>query len=165
MQLNVPISVRSTPNKGSCFSLTLPLAKATNESVTLKSDKKTQFAKLNVLCVDDIQQNLDAMQILLKKWQIENSCCQNLADSITLATDLKPNVLLIDYNLGNQLTGLEVISTLRNLLGEHTPAAIITANQDETLVEACKSNNIGYLSKPIKPAKLRALLNSYIAHL
>lgn len=164
-KLSMPISVSSTLNKGSCFGLLVPEGQPIAKTINQTTNNKSQLSKLKVLCVDDIEQNLDAMQTLLGKWQIESLVCKNIADSLTLAKELRPNVLLVDYNLGKNSNGLEAIAQLRDLLGEKTPAAMVTANQDETLIEACQSENIGYLSKPIKPAKLRALLNSFVTQL
>jgi CheY-like chemotaxis protein len=50
--------------------------------------------------------------------------------------------------------------SLRPALYIVVPAALITATPDESLVTQCKAQGVNFLAKPLKPAKLRALLQS-----
>ncbi len=163
-KLNSPITLQSKLAKGSCFSLTLDASDPIVRKSIENTPRASQLSNLRILCIDDIEQNLDAMQTLLKKWQIECVGAKNLAEAIQWAKEMQPNVLLVDYNLGNGITGFAVIAELHAILGSNTPTVLVTANKDEELIETCKQANIGYLSKPVKPAKLRALLNSFVTH-
>lgn len=159
-KLEVPLVMTSQQQKGSCFTLTLPLAQAIDEQPAKKKKIKSGLSGLKVLCIDDKAENLDAMQTLLNKWQVGSTIASDADQAIQQAEHYKPDVLLVDYHLGNGINGLELIDRLRQGLETETPAALVTANQEEDVKRQCVALAIGYLSKPVKPAKLRALLQS-----
>ena len=66
----------------------------------------------------------------------------------------------MDYQLSQHQNGLDLIDAIRQHLDIVLPASLITATQDEELVARCKAQGVNYLTKPLKPAKLRALLQS-----
>ncbi|NRA81658.1 MAG: response regulator, partial [Pseudoalteromonas sp.] len=70
-----------------------------------------------------------------------------------------PDVILMDYQLGHDCDGITLIKTLREIWQSPVPAILITAVRDEALKQQTKEEQIHYLSKPVKPAKLKALLN------
>ena len=65
----------------------------------------------------------------------------------------------MDYQLSNECDGISLIQDLRDIWQSKIPAVLITAMRGEALKAETKSKDIHYLSKPIKPAKLKALLN------
>jgi CheY-like chemotaxis protein len=113
-----------------------------------------------VLCIDDLQENLDALSTLLDKWSVSAEHASNWQQALLKAQQQLPQVLLVDYHLGHEENGLELIQTIREKLGVNIAAVLITANQEESIVHQCTSLDVAYLSKPIKPAKLRVLLQS-----
>ncbi|MGJ8678916.1 PAS domain-containing hybrid sensor histidine kinase/response regulator [Paraglaciecola sp.] len=159
-KLGSPLTMKSELRRGSCFTLTLAMVPALSPEPEVLAKTYTGLAGLEVLCVDDKIENLDAMQTLLNKWKL--ICFQaSSADEAQQKFDQnQPDVLLVDYHLGNGINGLELISQLRTQAGKEIPAALVTASQDEEIKKQCAATTIGYLSKPIKPAKLRALLLS-----
>ena len=124
--------------------------------------RNTTFSGMDVLCVDDQRENLDAMQTLLTKWGINVALANNWDDALTLCETIQPQILLMDYQLSHDdaKNGLALIEEIRTRLNIVVPAALITATPDETLVTQCKAQGVNFLSKPLKPAKLRALLQS-----
>jgi CheY-like chemotaxis protein len=117
---------------------------------------------MNVLCVDDQKENLDAMQTLLSKWGVNVALANNWEDALTLCETIQPQILLMDYQLSHddEKNGLALIEEIRARLNVVVPAALITATPDDGLVTQCKAQGVNFLSKPLKPAKLRALLQS-----
>ena len=65
---------------------------------------------------------------------------------------------MVDYNLDDNKDGLSLIKALRERAGKTIPAVLITALRDPELVALCKENQVTYMAKPAKPAKLRALV-------
>ena len=159
--LSLTSKVQSSPSKGSCFSITVPLAKST---CTNKAPRATAAMfeasdkTLDVWCIDDDSNNLDAMRTLLEKWQCRVSCFNHTQDC--LAALGQADLLLVDYQLANNDNGLELIQTLREKAQYTIPAALITAVRDAQLTDRCKSLKVHYMPKPAKPAKLRALIQS-----
>ncbi|MEW9799668.1 hybrid sensor histidine kinase/response regulator [Alteromonas sp. CYL-A6] len=162
-QLGSRVNVVSKPGKGSCFSLTLRTTSAgKTKAPTRHASHAATFTGMRVLCVDDQQANLDAMQTLLDRWGVQVFLAENWDDALRIASDVSPQILLMDYQLSADETrnGLALIDEIRTLLNVVVPAALVTATQDDALVAQCKEHGVNYLTKPIKPAKLRALLQS-----
>ena len=118
------------------------------------------LAGLRVLCVDDKQENLDAMQTLLDKWQVNVTTALTPEEAMAEVKLCEPQVILMDYHLDSEINGLQLIANMRKFLGYPIPAILVTANQDEEIVTEAFNANCNYLSKPLKPAKLRALLQA-----
>ncbi len=161
-QLNSPVSVRSKAGKGSCFSFTLSPCLPRDEESGKKVAGGRTLADLCVLVVDDQNVNLDAMQTLLQRWGCDVMIADNTVQALALAEERPPGMLLVDYQLGENRTGLQLISDLRQLRTDYVPAVLITANREESLAQACKQQQVSYMNKPVKPAKLRALMQSLL---
>ncbi|OHU88615.1 MULTISPECIES: PAS-domain containing protein [Pseudoalteromonas] len=162
--LSLELSVRSWVGKGSCFSVTIPIGD--EQLVEQKAQSGTQLSdidrnsQLHVIAVDDDPKNLQAMASLLNKWHIKHSLFSHSSDAIDYAkAHAAPDIILMDYQLGEEQDGITLVKTLRDIWQRPVPAILITAVRDDTLKRHTKAEGIHYLSKPIKPAKLKALLN------
>ena len=161
--LDANLTVASRINRGSRFSIQLPPSRPieTNSPVQIN---KVGFHDLKVLCVDDQSQNLDALQSLLVKWKVVSHCEQTPNAALASLVHFVPDVILMDFQLSSDIDGLQLIEQLRERISHihanHVPAILITANIEPELVQRCKEQGCGYLSKPVKPAKLRALLQA-----
>ncbi|MDY6975996.1 MAG: PAS-domain containing protein [Pseudomonadota bacterium] len=162
LQLNSDIKVNSKVGKGSCFAFSLEKAEPKQAPDITVKPRSTTFTGMNVLCVDDQRENLDAMQTLLKKWGINVFLANNWDDALKVCEVIQPQILLMDYQLSHdsEKNGLALIEEIRHRLNIVVPAALITATPDENLVTQCKEQGVNFLAKPLKPAKLRALLQS-----
>ena len=162
LQLNSDISVTSKIGKGSCFAFSLDKAEPKQVSNVTAKPRSTTFTGMDVLCVDDQRENLDAMQTLLQKWGINVVLANNWDDALKVCETIQPQILLMDYQLSHdsEKNGLALIEEIRHRLNIVVPAALITATPDESLVTQCKAQGVNFLAKPLKPAKLRALLQS-----
>ena len=68
-----------------------------------------------------------------------------------------PNGLLIDYHL-DKGNGVEAILELRRRFGADLPAILITADRSPHVRDEGSAHDVQVLSKPVKPAALRALM-------
>jgi len=69
-----------------------------------------------------------------------------------------PDVLLADYHLDNDATGLQALSAIQALYPRPLPAVIITADRSDEMQSAVRDAGYHLLNKPLKPARLRSLL-------
>lgn len=159
-QLSCCIRVDSQENKGSCFSLEFASMPAPEKPKIIANPVNSVFKKLRILCIDDQQENLDAMQTVLTKWGIEVGLAKSYKSAIEVAKELQPHILLVDYQLGKGPDGLEIIDLLRQQLNTILPACLVTAKRGDDLLKLCNDHGVNYLSKPLKPAKLRSLIQS-----
>jgi CheY-like chemotaxis protein len=161
------MQVRSEPGRGSCFSVLVPLtseaAAKTQPGLDSVPGELSPLGGLSVLCVDNEPDILDGMKMLLERW----GCAVLLAESLDGATQLvqqsgAPGFLLVDYHLGGQIDGLDVLSQLESTFGTRVPAIVITADRSPELENAVRARGYGLLRKPIKPAALRTLMTNML---
>jgi CheY-like chemotaxis protein len=72
-------------------------------------------------------------------------------------SQVAPNGLLIDYHL-DRGNGIEAIVELRLRFGAELPAVLITADRSPHVRDEARAHDVQVLSKPLKPAALRALM-------
>ncbi|MEE2025697.1 PAS domain-containing hybrid sensor histidine kinase/response regulator [Alkalimonas mucilaginosa] len=155
------VAVHSRPGHGTVFSLTLPLVfAAAARPVEEYSRPRSALAGLKVICVDDDATNLEALKVLLQQWQIDQ--VQGFYDEQSLLTFAAqhpaPDVLLIDYQLGQNSNGLDLYQQLQ-VYWQHVPGILVSASPQADLARQAQRLGLLFLAKPIKPAALRASLN------
>jgi len=164
--LNHSIDVSSRPGRGSCFSVTVQLAKETDpapsEIPVAVHSETTGLKDLVVLCVDNEPDILEAMNLLLDRWG-----CPTVLLAETQAQAAQqvlmhgtPDFVLVDYQLNDQSDGLQVMQHLDSILRTKLPAIVITADRSSELEDTVKARGYGILRKPIRPAALRALMTN-----
>ncbi|MGR5288181.1 PAS domain-containing hybrid sensor histidine kinase/response regulator [Vibrio maritimus] len=159
--LNHQISMRSWPDRGSVFSITLDLAReVAAEPVKVAATSDAGLKHLKVLCVDNEPDILVGMETLLARWGCDVRTALDLVGSLKhLDQGWEPDVILSDYRLDNGRTGLEVLQQFRLRVGDSFKGVIISADRTESMLEGIKSNGFAFIAKPVKPLKLRAILN------
>ncbi|SMS01467.1 Non-motile and phage-resistance protein [Vibrio mangrovi] len=156
------ISMRSWPGHGSVFSLSLQRAQPSEveHKVIPVPDDVTDLSQVRVLCVDNEVDILTGMSDLLSRWGCDIRTSTNLVGSLKmLEEEWVPDVILSDYRLDQGRTGLEVLQQCRLRLGNQFEGIIISADRTQEMMDAIQSNGFGFLPKPVKPLKLRAVLN------
>ncbi|GAB5381346.1 MAG: PAS domain-containing hybrid sensor histidine kinase/response regulator [Aliiglaciecola sp.] len=158
--ISATVDLKSTLGRGSCFSIAVPLGEFTVCKTDPPKPNLQGLEGLNILCIDDKTENLDAMNTLLSKWHVTTHLADTAQKAMLCIQQQAIDILLVDYHLGRGMNGIDLIDRLRKEGKRAFPAALVTANQEDEVIEQCKAQNIRHLSKPVKPAKLRAMLNS-----
>ena len=111
-----------------------------------------------MLCIDNDPDILDGMRTLLARWSVDVQVAANVEQALCLLTGHRPQVVLADYHLHDRMQGLDLIDALRERAGANLPAALITGDGSEEVKQAARSRGVVLLTKPVKPASLRAFL-------
>ena len=154
------LDARSTVDHGSMFSIVVPRGsqlserRASTRRGTLASDS---LAGLRVLCVDNDREIIDGMQALLGRWQVEVITATTVDEALQKIAE-GPSVMLVDYHLHDRLDGLDTLDVLRNAAGSSLPGALLTADGRDELKRLTRQRGYQLLTKPVKPASLRAWL-------
>ena len=154
------LKLTSVPGKGSCFSVTLPLAAPAMVSNTLvaKQDTLASFSGKAILLLDNEPQLRSAVAELLRSWQIDVFAVGQPAEALqALQQGFKPDALLFDYHLDNNATGVEVAEQLAAHFGVNVPVVIHSADHNEAIREHALNAGYYFLLKPLKPAALKKL--------
>ncbi|MEH8146308.1 PAS domain-containing hybrid sensor histidine kinase/response regulator [Aeromonas hydrophila] len=159
------LTLRSWPGAGSVFAITLNLATrpVATTQVAAPALRDSQLEGVRVLCIDNESDILIAMYSLLGRWGCEVVCAQSLAQAEDLiAGGFLPQLVLSDYHLDDGKTGLQALHMLRLAHGNDIGGIIISADRKSELQAQIREHGYGYISKPVKPLKLRALMNSIL---
>ena len=162
------IGLRSWPERGSVFSITVPLGDPAGIALPTApggamADEDSPLRDCRVWCVDDAPQAREATATLLRHW----GCRATLADGAEQALSLArpgeaPDLLLLDYQLDDATTGLDLLPLLAERWGHQPPTIVLSAQKDpqtRTLVQAA---GLRFLPKPATPAALRALMSQVL---
>ena len=160
--LDHKVRLASAVERGSHFSVEVPLAPAAAKPRSRSEPKSVDLRRLTgmaVLCIDNDLKILDGMKTLLGGWGCRVIAATDLAAAADALRDEKaaPAGLLVDYHL-DRGDGIAVIADLRRRYGSGMPAILVTADRTAAVREAANAQDIQVLNKPIKPAALRALL-------
>ncbi|HET6838893.1 MAG TPA: hybrid sensor histidine kinase/response regulator [Bradyrhizobium sp.] len=163
--LNHGIALDSNAGGGSFFSVTVPIANAINHTAAVTSAtplSKTPISGSLIVCVENDPAILDGMRTLLSAWDAEVIAVADPDAAIAAieATGRQVTGLLVDYHL-DRGNGLAAIRDIRRRFGEAIPAILITADRSPHVRAAAREEQIAVLSKPVKPASLRALLGQW----
>jgi signal transduction histidine kinase len=165
--LGVTMEIDSVEGKGSRFSLYLPLARSqrkVKETVPARPEGNADLAGLKILCVDNEQPILEAMRSLLDGWGCDVRLARSLRqiDREAILSGWWPDLVLMDYHL-DQTSGLDAIAWLRHTVGGHLPAALVTADRSPQIRALAEERGIAVITKPVKPAVLRATISGLSA--
>ncbi|CDP51254.1 ATP-binding response regulator [Paradevosia shaoguanensis] len=160
--LGVSLELDSAEGKGSRFSLYLPQSRtvrALPEGDRRMATNTGGTLNLRVLCVDNERAILDAMEGLLRGWGCDVRTARSLKDISRdgLLEGWMPDMVLMDYHL-DQTSGLDAIEWLRHNVGGHLPAALVTADRSPAVRTLAEDRGIAVITKPVKPAALRATI-------
>ncbi len=162
--LGCEIVVRSEIGKGSEFSFDLPMEKAVHGAIQrtgiLSGAVTADFEGAIVALIEDDAGIRLAMPACLSRWGCE--CITSISIEAAIADltgrGIIPDLLMVDYHLANGTTGFDAIREVRSRFGQNIPAVIITADTSPETARLAREQNVPLLTKPVRPAKLRALL-------
>ena len=164
------LSLASRVEKGSSFSITVPLARIQSLKTPLAATEAMRepqsLGRHKLLVIDNETAILDAMRSLLEGWGLEVITAASAADAVRaiLADDGSIDMILADYHLHHD-DGIILVESLRQRAGRHIPAMLITAERSPSVQELAREQDLVYLRKPVKPAALRAALARGLAQI
>jgi CheY-like chemotaxis protein len=116
---------------------------------------------LKVLCVDNDQEILDGMRVLLGRWGVNVVTAATVDAALERVVAEAPAVMLVDYHLHDRLEGLDTLDALRAASPGPIAGALLTADGRDELKAEARERGYRLLTKPVKPASLRAFLAAH----
>jgi CheY-like chemotaxis protein len=167
------LRLNSQPGKGSRFCVTLPIAVAPMEVMTIadadivptstetgEGEGFNALVGCKVLLVEDDPLGGAAVRQLLRGWGCEVLAAINAADALDcLKQGFVPELVLSDYRLPGGKSGLDVVVQVRAVVGG-VPACLVSGDTDPGLRAQALAMGVPLLQKPVRPAKLRAALRN-----
>ncbi|AWL11785.1 Ethylene receptor [Saliniradius amylolyticus] len=163
--LEHPLTLASIPDSGTRFSLTLPRAyptKAVQHSRPSEIPDNSRFMNgRRVLIVDNDPQILHAMSQLFKQWGAEAMTASEASQALHLCPQA-PDLVMMDYQLDNGVTGLTALEQLQAQWQCSPPCILNSANYDDQVREQAIEAGLAFIHKPIKPGALKRLIKKVL---
>ena len=166
--LGSPVDLRSSPGRGSSFSLRFARCHARRVEEAPTSAPGTLLSlpleDALVVFIDDDESILEAMLEVFDQWGVAVAAGENAEDVLQDLRDLgrAPDLIISDYRLKDSRTGIEAVAAVRAAFGP-IPAALLTGDTSAESLRAISESGLPVLHKPLKPAKLRAFLTHLLA--
>ena len=162
--LDHPVTLASWPGKGSMFAITVPLGAAADAIETAAPAALDPLQGVNILVIDDDEMIRSATRQLMAQWGSVAVTAESADEALKTmaASGFRPQIVLADYRLRGEATGVEAIRQVQQALGSPIPAAIVTGDTAPDRLREAKASGYPLLHKPLNGGKLRTLL-SYLA--
>jgi signal transduction histidine kinase len=163
--MHAPLVLRSVPGRGSVFTLELPAVKAAaaGSSVADGAARGPTLDGRLIVVIEDDAAVRGGMEALLEGWGAQVRSFDSAAGAAQWAREVgdrgvPPQLLIVDYQLGDGGTGVEAIRELRGVFGCALPAIVVTGSTIAGHDAEAARNDFHLLMKPVLPGKLRAMI-------
>lgn len=160
------LSVRSKPGRGSVFTITLPVF---DGNLTATEKPNTTYSHWDlygkrVLVLDDDDTVRDGMLALLDRWGCVTISAADGEEAIEKAreADYHFDVIVSDYRLPGNITGVQVVREILAEAGWPIPVVLVTGDTSPERIKEVKESGYLLLHKPVKPAFLRNALGKVL---
>ena len=160
--LGHPIGLTSQLGRGSCFWVETHLVQSQNSTVAHQSETKRlpgdHLSGARVLVLDDETSILQSMRNLLEHWGCKVSTAATVDEAQSLVQTKVQDLLVVDYRLAGDITGLNVATRLLKAAGHNIPVLVITGDTAPERLREARDSGYPLLHKPVQPAKLRSTM-------
>lgn len=161
--LGHPITVKSLEKRGSCFSVEVPLVgqhHAAPISYRMEETDTSDLFGVFVVVIDDEEDVRFATQAILERWGCHTLCAASAKEVISQLTDhlRLPDLVISDYRLRDNETGIEAIAQLRVAIGEELPGIIITGDIGAREIQQLAHSEFPVAHKPVPAENLYQLI-------
>jgi two-component system, sensor histidine kinase len=166
--LGHPITLRSKPGKGSCFAITVPIGAKTliaEPAPAQRLETAAGLFGLFIVVIDDEQDIRFAMESILDQWGCHVLAAGSHQEAIDqLSGHLRtPDLLISDYRLRDNQTGIIAVEAVRRALEDDIPAIIITGDITAEDLRQVTALGLPLAHKPISAEHLKTLIVETLA--
>jgi CheY-like chemotaxis protein len=156
------ITVRSKPGRGSCFSVRVPVVaipKIRRDIAAPASFSKSKLKGAFIVVVDDEEEILMGMEALLTAHGCHCVCATSSRALLEKLEDhsRQADLIITDFRVGAQETGLDVIHAIREAQQLEVPALVVTGSQG-----AVGEYGFPVIRKPVLERELIALISELL---
>ena len=152
------ITVDSTPGQGSCFAVTVPRgARSTASEPRERAPVADRARNALIMLVDDDPRVARATQMFLQLEGHQVWVASGLKETLALldGEERFPDLIVSDFHLGSETSGIGIISQIRHLARRSIPAMLVTGDTSSGLIAAVeRSGHCEVLSKPVVATEL-----------
>jgi PAS domain S-box-containing protein len=158
--LHAPLSLRSTPGRGTVFAVTVATAAIPQADASVPSGKPA-LAGRTVLVIDNDPLALSALRQLLEGWGCTVITAAGRAQALHASAG-DGELWLFDYHLDDGDTGADLWRDFSLRYGAR-PCLILSADQTEAVRRSIQEAGLPLLAKPVRPLALKSVLDRLLA--
>ncbi|MFZ6741603.1 hybrid sensor histidine kinase/response regulator [Undibacterium sp. JH2W] len=167
--LDIPVSLQSKLNEGSCFSIKVPMAAAEEIPAQENLDPSQLSDELRdslIVVIDDEKSILLATQALLELWGCQVIAAASGPEALSALSSLnkRPDALICDYRLSSKENGCDAIAAIREEFNDDIPALLVTGETSAEQIGTPQSQDFQILHKPMQAEALKAALLELLRH-
>lgn len=149
--LEIDITLQSAPGKGSTFTAIVPLGNSKDLDVSSKQSPFFRLAGTRIMFIDDEPDIREGQQLILEAFDCQTFAAESAREALSLlqSHDVTPDILVVDYQLRNKLTGTAAINALRNHFQKKIPAIIVTGDTSKKRLREARQTGCRLLHKPV----------------
>jgi len=157
--LNSEVQVRSQVGRGSYFTLSLPVGQAV-AATPLTIQPTSRPVDHRILVIDDDRLILHASKSFLTQlgYQVITAEGEEEALAKLRQEGISPDLLITDYRLRENRTGIDAALAIRAYLQHPLPVIIVTGDTDPKRIAEATSHEFHLLHKPISPQLLQSTI-------
>lgn len=160
--LGHPLGLTSEVGRGTCFMVQVPLSDAMPRPPLTDAPERRRgpvAADKIAFLVENDAELRRALGLLLEKWGMTVLEAASGEEALALIEEIGilPDIFIVDHQLGDGMTGIELLGQVRSAYGR-VPARLITADRGREVQEMAVLAGIEILYKPIDPRALEATI-------
>jgi two-component system CheB/CheR fusion protein len=160
------IDVQSRTGRGSVFAVEVPLG---GEQPSLPGRRRSSGVQssgchASILVVEADPSVREMLNLLFTSERYRTAAVADGKQAVALARGtIKPDIVVADYSLPNGMTGLQVITRVREALGSELPAVILTGDISTGAMREITQRGCVQRYKPVRAEELIHLIQSLLA--
>ncbi len=161
--LEHPLGLESVPGRGTRFTVTVPMCEGmvpvAGEAAADAERRPPPLDDMIVVLIENDDEVRAAMASVLEDWGTSPLESRDIAGAEALVADVgvAPDVVIADYLLDGEETGLDAIARMRARNGD-VPAVIVSADRSTELRLLAAEASVTLLHKPLELHRLQAVL-------
>ena len=159
--LELPLQLASRVDRGSVFRLRVPRGDPAQVRLAEVPRPAEALEGCRVVVVEDDAPIRAAMALLLEGWRCEVRVASSgrELDGVLGAMAQAPEVFIVDYRMPGDETGIALLQRMRARFPEAF-GILVSGDLAPDVLRAAREAHVELLHKPLRPARLRALLGA-----
>jgi len=136
---------------------------ATDSPEVQVSKASPSLAQCRILVVEDDALVRTALTREIADWGATAMTASNAETALSMAQVERPDLAIIDRNLGQGASGVELLKLLRQRFGASLAAIIVTGSTDPEALAELRQSGAMWMTKPVDPNELRSRIVTLLA--
>lgn len=117
---------------------------------------------LRALVIEDDALVRMGLAMLMESWGFAVAQAESTEEALARVEDVVPDILVSDYRLRGDDTGLRAIAAIRGKIGAELPALMITGETLSSSLAQIAAAKLPLMHKPVQPTEMRHMISTLL---